>query len=236
MKKIITVSYLVIFSIVNAQHASLGFRNNMNFALSMVNLKQNNVSLVSYSPTTSQKIKFYNVNMRAGGSLIGNKIFKEDSRFFIGEYLEMGLGVGYGKKSTLIANETTFNALFGGQLGAASYFAISDDITIGLKAIFLGADVYFDYDVYPTYIHGLTFHPTVQFKRFFLTAGFGGRTRKNIPFKSFESEFRFNFNNDASDSWYFSLKYQLNTFDYLDDTYLKDSKLSTFNIGFGRSW
>lgn len=222
-----------------AQYGRLGFTNDVNGGLFIVNYKRENIGSSTIYNSSTAKIKFYNANFRFGGSLIGPLIFKEESRLFIGEYFQFGLGVGMGSKSGTSNsqyNGTTFNALFGFNIGGVASYSINEDLTVGLKVIGAGGDIYFDFDQNPVYVNGLTFHPTVQFSRFLLSAGLGGTSRKGIPYKTFETEFRFNFSDDQSNSSYLGLRYQRNSNVETPVGYVNKESIGSIGLTFGAMW
>lgn len=235
----LTVICLFIGENLSAQYGRLGFTNDVNGGLFMVNYKREEVGSSSLYTSSKAKIKFYNANFRFGGSLIGPLIFKEESRLFIGEYFQFGLGVGMGSKSgtsNAQYNGTTFNVLLGMNIGGVASYAISEDLTVGLKVIALGGDLYFDFDQNPVYVNGLTFHPTVQFSRFLLSAGFGGTNRKGIPYKTFETEFRFNFSDDQANSSYLGIRYQRNSNEQSSIGYVNKESIGSIGLTFGAMW
>lgn len=194
-----------------AQNGYLGFKNDLNAGFFVVNYKVEGRQVSNNLLTEDTKIRFYNVNLRYGGSIIGSAIFKR-SRFFLGEYLQGGIGVGIGKKTSTTGADytgTTFNALFGLNLGLVTSYAVSDKLVVGLKAIAWGADLYFDFDETPVYQSVFTFHPTVQYRNFWGSIGYGG-IGKGIFTRTFETEFRYNFSSDMSESMYLGLRFQAN--------------------------
>lgn len=213
MKKIVFLIALLLSSLssVFSQHGYLGFKNDLNAGFFVVNYAKQNRNLTTNVLDVDNKIRFYNVNMRFGGSIIGSAIFKH-SRFFLGEYLQGGVGVGIGKKtSTTGANYTgtTFNAMFGATIGLVTSYAVSDRLVVGLKAVAWGADLYFDFDESPVYYNVFTFHPTVQYRNFWGSIGYGG-VGKNSFMRTFETEFRYNFSSDMSESMYLGFRLQTN--------------------------
>jgi hypothetical protein len=239
MKKLIVfVSICLLANTYYSQnYGRLGFVNDINGGIFLVNIKKETNDLTTASNSTNAKINFYNVNFRFGGSLLGSLIFKEDSKFFIGEYYQVGFGTGYGNKSgtsNAQYNGTTFNLLLGFNLGLASSFSISEDLTVGLKVIGLGGDLYFDFDQSPLYANGLTFHPTAQYKNFYASFGFGGRTYKTNPYKTIDGEFRFNFKQDQSNSLYVGLRYQYNAFDKTELNINTNQSISSVGFTVGK--
>lgn len=213
MKKsgLLVILFICLFNGVFAQHGYLGFKKDINAGIFNVNYNVESRNTSNNLLTEDTKIRFYNANFRYGGSIIGSAIFKH-SRFFFGEYLQGGVGVGIGKKtSTTGANYTgtTFNALFGVNLGIVTSYAVSDNLVVGLKAIAWGADMYFDFDETPMYYNVFTFHPTVQYRNFWGSIGYGG-LGKGDSMRTFETEFRFNFSSDMSESMYLGFRLQSN--------------------------
>jgi len=239
MKKSILI-VLICFAHINKNYAQnygrLGFTNNLNGGICVVNVNKENNDLINKSSSTYSKQKFYNVNFRGGGTFIG-KLINDESKFYIGDYWELGAGAGYGSKSGTANsqyNGVTFNVLLGFYLGLASSYSFNDNLTIGLKVIGLGGDYYLDFDQNPIYANGLTFHPTAQFKNFYASVGFGGRNYKGYPYKTFEGEFRFNFDKDQSESYYLGLKYQFNKYDNTELNINEKQSISTLGLIFGK--
>lgn len=182
-------------------------------------------------------LKFHNVNCRFGGSLLGTLIFGYETKFFIGEYFDLGIGVGIGKKSGgTIYDGTTFNMLLGGNLGFVTCYNINDDLTVGLKTILWGGDNYLDFDQNVSFYNGRSFYPTVRLGQFQTSLGFGGRNQvkpvKKVPF--IDAMLRYNFSEDPDDSWYLGLKYRRSNHTYLDN----DTKehIGSFMIEVGYFW
>lgn len=200
-----------IFNSAQAQHGYLGFKNDLNAGLFRVNYFKQHRNLASNALEVDNKILFYNVNMRFDGSIIGSAIFKH-SRFFLGEYLQAGVGVGIGNKTSTTGADytgTTFNAMFGAAFGLVSSFAVSEKLVVGVKAIAWGADLYFDFDESPVYFNVFTFHPTVQYRNFWGSIGYGGVGKTDLM-RTFETEFRYNFSSDMSESMYLGFRLQTN--------------------------
>ena len=177
------------------------------------------------------QVKYNNVNFRFGGSLFG-LLFKKESKFFIGDYYQVGVGVGWGTKSGSFGktyNGKAANLLLGFNFGIASSYSISEDLTIGIKVIGLGGDLYMDLDQQPKYMNGLTFHPTAQYKGFLLSIGFGGRN----DFKTFDAEFRYNFSKDRSEGIYLGCRYQKNWAKYTDANYSYNQSINSTGLMIG---
>ncbi len=239
MKKLIGFAFIsLLVNICYAQnYGRLGFTNDINGGIYLVRIKKETNDLIKASNSTDAKINFYNFNFRFGGSLIGPLIFDDDSKFFIGEYFQVGFGTGYGSKSgnsNAQYNGSTFNLLLGFNLGLASSYSINEDLTVGLKVIALGGDLYWDYDQNPLYANGLTFHPTAQYKNFYAAVGFGGRNYKGNPYRTIDGEFRFNFKQDQSNSFYVGLRYQYNAFDKTELNINTNQSISSVGFTIGK--
>ena len=240
MKKHTVLIFICAFCTIkiNAQtYGRLGFKNDLNGGLYLVNINKSTDDLLSVTDNNFAKIKFYNANFRFGGSLIGSAIFNDDSKFFIGEYYQVGFGVGIGNKSGTYNsqyNGTTFNLMIGFNLGMVTSYSFNENLTVGLKVIGLGGDLYFDFDQNPIYANGLTFHPTAQFKNFYASVGFGGRNYKNNPYKTYEGELRYNFSKDQNESLYVGMRYQLNKFDKTELNTNSKQSISSIGIMFGK--
>lgn len=218
-----------------AQSANMGFRNDMNGGLFLVNYTRDSENLSNNTVENNGNIRFYNFNFRFGGSLIGTLIFDEDSRLFIGDYTQLGLGFGIGKNldTTDVYAGTTFNLLLGCNFGAVAAYAISEELTVGIKVLIIGGDMYFDFDENPLFVNGLTFHPTAQYGNFLVSAGFGGRDVKGRPYKTLDLEARYHFSDDQETSPYVSLRYQSNKYAYDENNYRYSQKINTVGLSFG---
>jgi hypothetical protein len=244
-KQILFLAAQIVFcTTLMAQTANLGFRNDINGGIFLVNYERASENRTTGLKDINGDIRFYNVNFRFGGSLIGSLIFDSDSRIFIGDYMQLGLGMGMGKNNDV--NDTyagtTFNLLMGLNLGGVVAYAINDELSVGLKVIGIGGDVYFDFDENPLYVNGLTFHPTAQYGPFLLSAGFGGREKEGKPYKTMDLEARYNFGNDQEEGMYLSLRYMSNKYAYDEvsmynetetQTYRYSQKINTFGLSFG---
>lgn len=239
MKKQITffLASIVFCTTLMAQSANLGFRNDMNGGVFLVNYKQSSENKSTGVKEIDGDIRFYNVNFRFGGSLIGNLIFDEGSRLFIGDYTQIGLGMGIGKNNNADDDDVyagrPFNLLLGCNLGAVAAYAINEELAVGIKVIAIGGDLYTDLDESMLFVNGLTFHPTVQYGPFWLSAGFGGREKEGKPYKTFDLEARYNFTADQEESVYVSLRYQSNKYDDDRDGYRYSQKISSVGLSLG---
>lgn len=219
-----------------SQYSRLGFKNDINGGFYNVNYNNEIYNNTINKIDNDAQINFKNINFRFGGSLIGAAIFNDDSKFFIGDYYQVGLGMGIGNKTGSLGstyNGQTFNLLLGTNLGLASSYSFSEDFTIGLKVICIGGDLYIDYDRQPLYANGLTFHPTAQYKGFLLSAGFGGRTVKSNPYKTLDLEFRYNFSKERDRSMYIGVRYQKNGYQKTELNYNYSQSINSTGILFG---
>lgn len=240
MKRNILILAFVAFTLnLVAQSANLGFRNDLNGGIFLVDYKRGYDNVTADTKEVNGDIRFYNVNFRFGGSLIGSLIFDSDSRIFIGDYEQIGFGVGMGKNKDVndVYAGTTFNLMVGCNLGAVAGYAINDELAVGLKVIAIGGDLYFDFDENPLYVNGLTFHPTVQYGPFLVSAGFGGREKEGKPYKTLDLEARYNFGNDQEEGMYVSFRYQSNKYSYDEtsgsDTFRNWQKINSVGLSFG---
>ncbi|MES2589518.1 MAG: hypothetical protein V4622_11115 [Bacteroidota bacterium] len=231
MRKVtLLIAIQVVFStLLFSQTGRLAFTDDISGGLHQVIYHRQEENLNTGKIDTNAHIKFYNGNFRFAGSIIGKKIFEDsDSPFYIGEYIQFNLGVGIGEKSGSSGstyNGKTFNLLVGFNVGAAASYSISEELTVGLKWIALGGDIYYDLDQNPVYLNGMTFHPTAQYKNFWASAGFGGKTSKEgDKYKTLDLEFRYNFSEDQEESKYVGVRYQTNG-------YKTDSNSTSSNDG-----
>ncbi|MGV3629685.1 MAG: hypothetical protein ACO1O6_00670 [Bacteroidota bacterium] len=237
-KQILFLSAQIIFcTTLFAQTANMGLRNDINGGIFLVNYERASENKSTGAKEVNGDIRFYNANFRFGGSLIGSKVFDEDSRFFIGDYIQFGLGMGIGKNNDTsdVYAGTTFNLMIGCNLGLAAAYAISEELAVGIKVIGIGGDLYFDFDENPLFVNGLTFHPTAQYGPFLVSAGFGGREKEGKRYKTLDLEARYNFSSDQEEGMYLSLRYQSNKYAEDDEngTYRYSQKISTVGLSFG---
>jgi hypothetical protein len=176
MKKFIIIAFTITFSsMLFGQWNNLCFRDQFEVNYTNISLKTNTIYSNGENTFTN---KFNNINFRGGGSWLFRKLCKEDGKFYIGDYWEIGFGVGIGKRiTTPVAGTydgTNFNVNFLFGLGIASHYRINDDFTLGLKWIGIGFDTYYDFtNNYPGFINVMTFIPTARYKAFQLGVGFG---------------------------------------------------------------
>jgi hypothetical protein len=233
IKKII-LSICLLFCFYNksfSQYSRLGFRNDVNLGFYLMNYDYDAYHLTTNSFYNDAHVDYKNINIRFGGSLLG-LLFKEESKFFIGDYYQVSVGVGSGNKSGSLGsqyNGKAANLLMGFNFGLVSTYSFSEDLTIGLKVIGAGGDLYMDLDRQPKYMNGLTFHPTTQYKGFLFSIGYGGRN----PYKTFDTEFRYNFSKSREKGMYLGCRYQKNWAKYTDDTYKYSQTISSTGLLFG---
>jgi hypothetical protein len=205
MKKLFTLLSISVLSLTCfGQYSRLGWTND-------VQMQYDEMRYHTYENNQKTEVlRFHNVNCRFAGSLIGTAIFENDTRFFIGEYFDLGFGVGIGKKHSGTYAGTSFNMLLGANLGLVSCYNINDDLTVGLKYIAWGGDVYFDFDEGAVFFNGMTFYPTVRYGKLQASVGFGGRKLKSIngDSKILDCDLKYSFSNTPDDSWYVGLKYR----------------------------
>lgn len=207
MKKHLLTLFILIGSLqLFSQYSRLGWTNEMIIQYDEMRYKRDSPSM-----TTPIGLKFHNINCRFGGSLLGTLIFGYDTKFFLGEYFDVGFGVGIGKKTGgSIYDGTTFNVLLGGNVGFVTSYSINDDVTVGLKTILWGGDMYFDFDEDVSFYNGRSFYPTLRLGQLQTSVGFGGRPQKDpvkkVPFMDLMA--RYNFSEDVEESWYLGLRYR----------------------------
>jgi hypothetical protein len=206
MKKILFSSLLLALSTsFFGQYSRLGWTNDMQFHYDGMNYHDIQGS------TKTKVIHFNNINFRFAGSMIGTLIFEKDTKFFIGEYFDVGFGVGMGEKFGGTYDGKTFNMLMGMNIGLVSCYNVSDDLTVGLKYIWAGGDLYYDLDEGATFYNGNVLYPTVRVGALQASVGFGGRDQKkpsDTKTKVFESELRFNLSDDVETGWYAGVRYR----------------------------
>lgn len=232
MKTKLLLSFLFIACFSSfAQYSRLGWTNEMVIQYEEMRYKRESPSYNTVG------LKFHNVNCRFGGSLLGTLIFGYDTKFFLGEYFDVGFGVGIGKKSGgTIYDGTTFNLLVGGNVGFVSSYSINDDITVGLKTILWGGDNYFDFDQGVSFYNGRSFYPTVRVGQFQSSIGFGGREQKDpikkVPFV--DAMARYHFSDDVEETWYCGLRFRRSNHTWQQDP--TKAKLGSLMIEVGTFW
>jgi hypothetical protein len=121
-------------------------------------------------PDYSLTYSGFALQVRANYSLIGRNFFaKNNARFYAGDYLGVGIGVGNFAKDKVSATTIPITL----ELGAALSYQFSNDWDGGLKCIFWGTNYFtnFNYDFALT--QTLSFTPSVRYKRFVGALGFG---------------------------------------------------------------
>lgn len=122
---------------------------------------------------TSSKLSGISLDLRINYSLLGKLIFRDpEKKFFIGDHIGVGFGIGYFKKP----DDVPFMIPFNLEYGLKTTYIINDDLEVGVKYI-AGALNYFtdlknDFSLNqkPSII------PAVRFKQYMGSVGFGSAT------------------------------------------------------------
>lgn len=245
MKKLLLATFICFSLQGNSQNNALGYRfeiqTHANYVtnLRVDKQKPNGDYLFNYDLNIKQ------CNFRMAGSFLGSKFFDQDSKFFIGEYLGIGFGVGMGKKIDYAydpagAKEFFGDVLVSGSLGLASSYNVNEKLTLGLKWNFWYFDMYFDFNDIPFNSVYLAWEPTVRFDKFLASFSFKtyDHTSKNESYfvkgkydryKSFDAQFKYFFKEDAyvGARWQYFYLYDDN------DNNTMSNELSTYGITVG---
>jgi hypothetical protein len=245
MKKLIFFTAIVFTTSAFAQNLGLGYRFELHgHANYMTNdrfdqQKPNGDFLHNYN------LKVPQFNFRVAGSFLGNKMFNEDSKFFIGEFLSVGFGVGMGKKidsryDPAGTKETFGDVLVSGSLGLATSYNVNEKLALGLKWHFWTFDYYFDFKEYPFNSVYLAFEPTIRYDKFLASFSFKtyDHTAQNEAYfvkgkydlyKSFDAQFKYFFKDDA----YFGARWQYFYLYDNNDNNTMMNELTTYGITLG---
>lgn len=223
---------------VHAQVGRLGFTNDLNGSFAPINYRYTSETTnLDGTKTVSPdvKINFYNINFRGGGTLFAKSFAESDTKFWIGDYWQLGFGVGIGKSSGTKYPGTTFNAMLGAQAGLASTYAIKQDFIVGVKVIFWGGELFYDIDQVPVYQTSKMIYPTVQYKRFWASAGFGPyATYKHEDYSRFDAEFKYTFTTDMVEAAYIGARFQGTWMKRTDAQSEMDRRLTIVSLTFGK--
>jgi hypothetical protein len=167
MKKLILASLLLLCVEAASAQTKLGYYKEGQAGLIYTNYKANTDDADSDGSTISG----LSLDLRVNYSILGNLIFRDpEKKFFIGDHLGAGIGMGYFKKT---GDEFPFMLSFNLEYGLKSTYIINDDIEVGLKYI-AGAANYFtdlknDFSLAQTPV----FVPALRFKNIMGSVGFG---------------------------------------------------------------
>jgi hypothetical protein len=109
------------------------------------------------------------LNLRLNFSTIGLLFFK-DSSFMVGDHIGFGIGGGYFSRTS---QSSSFMMPVNAEAGLKAAYAINDNIEVGIKWLYIGFDQFMDYtnDFYVGAKN--VFIPTVRYKDFMGSVGFG---------------------------------------------------------------
>jgi hypothetical protein len=125
----------------------------------------------SYRTSPENKLSGTSLDLRLNYSLLGTLIFRNsDSKFFIGDHIGCGFGMGYFKKT---GDDFPLMLNLNLEFGVKTSYAVSDDLDIGVKYM-LGAGNYFT-DLKNDFGLGQapSITPSVRFKKIMGSVGFG---------------------------------------------------------------
>jgi hypothetical protein len=167
MKKILLLLALVVLGFI-ATHAQtkLGYYKEAQF-----NLIYSNFTADMGDDSDDIKISGLGLDARVNYSLLGNLIFQDpEKKFFIGDHLGAGLGMGYFKKPD---DDFPFMASFTLEWGLKTTYIVSDDIEVGLKYLHGAGTWYTDFKNDFSVAQFPSFVPAVRFKNIMGQVGFG---------------------------------------------------------------
>ena len=164
MKKIL-LAFLIIstYYVSNSQsrlgYGAEGYANVRLLKMSGSDFTKNNNSGVPYKSNLGS----FDVGIKY--SVLGNLIFRDtDNKFFIGEFVDVGLGVAFYQPVAL-------NLQLG--WGLASSYRFTKDIEIGVRYTHIKIDGFFDGALNPGFVQKKTIAPSVRLKNLMFTAGVG---------------------------------------------------------------
>jgi hypothetical protein len=118
-----------------------------------------------------QKISGLGLDIRINYSLLGNLIFRDpEKKFFLGDHLGAGFGMGYFKKPD---DKFPFMLSINLEYGLKTAYIVNDDIEVGLKWIAGGGNYFTDLKNDFTLVQKSVFVPAVRFKNLMGSVGFG---------------------------------------------------------------
>jgi hypothetical protein len=187
----------------------------------------------TFKSSPTHKISGTALDLRINYSLLGSIFFRNsDKKFFIGDHIGCGLGVGRFKKPgdnfPLMLNLNL-------EFGFKTTYAINSDLDIGVKYI-LGAGNYFtDYKNDFSLVQKPAIIPGVRFKNMMLSAGYGkakaGASGSNAKGNFMMMEGRFLLKNDDDNAPFFFLRYENYTSKFNESDYT--TRAGQIYIGFG---
>jgi hypothetical protein len=111
------------------------------------------------------------LDARVNYSILGNIIFQDpEKKFFIGDHIGAGIGMGYFKKPD---DDFPFMVSFNLEFGVKSTYIINDDLEVGLKFILGAGNWYTDFKNDFSIAQKPAFIPAVRFKNIMGQVGFG---------------------------------------------------------------
>ena len=168
MKKILLLLALVVLGFLATQaQTKLGYYKEAQFALVYSNFNAD----MGNDDGDDYKISGLSLDARINYSILGNLIFRDpEKKFFIGDHIGVGLGMGYFKKPD---DDFPFMADFNLEWGLKSTYIINEDIEVGLKFIHASGTWYTDFKNDFSIVQNPVFVPAARFKNIMAQVGFG---------------------------------------------------------------
>ncbi len=181
MKKVILLLFIGFgsTSVMHGQTTFSTYRGTWSPTISYYNFKEQR-KLETGTPSKS----FDENHLSASGFTLGingsaslcSLLFKEDSRWYFGDYWSGGIGVASMKRKNSPGNGGTTNS-FGGTanfgLGLSTGFAIGERLEIGFQALFLNLYYTTDFNNQLGFQQSPLFIPSIKYANLMLTCGFG---------------------------------------------------------------
>jgi len=226
MKKILWLALITIVSAIQLQaQTKLGYYKEGQASLIYTNFKQN----MDDADADDSKISGLGLDIRVNYSLLGNLIFRDpEKKFFIGDHLGAGFGMGYFKKP---GDDFPFMLSLNLEFGVKSTYIINDDIEVGLKYIVGAANYFTDLKNDFGLVQKPAIIPAVRFKNIMGQVGFGkGTTGDGSSGSYFMAEGRLIFG-EMNDEQKGSLFLRLENYNTKWDTDRKDNA-AQISVGF----
>lgn len=156
----------LLFSLLAAATSAqkLGYYREANGMLNYTSYK------VTADDAASGKISGLCLDMRVSYSILGSLIFRDtEKKFFIGDHIGVGFGMGYFKKTN---DDVPYMVPFNLEYGLKAAYSINDDLEVGVKYV-IGGNYFTDFKNDFGFGHKPAIIPSARFKNYMGSVGFG---------------------------------------------------------------